>query len=75
MFFNEDIYETGKQFAKELLSHRNKYTGLTYAEEPALAMAELTNEDNLFYFFMIISSPGREEYAATCFNILPAGIV
>ncbi|MEI8244894.1 MAG: carbohydrate binding domain-containing protein [Lentisphaerota bacterium] len=69
MFFNDDIYETGKQFAKVLLSHRNKYTGLTYAEEPALALVEFTNEDNLFYFFMIISSPGREEYAATLARI------
>lgn len=36
-----------KRFATNLLTHRNPYTGLTWAEDPALATLSLVNEDNL----------------------------
>ncbi|WP_417585044.1 hypothetical protein [Nitrincola sp.] len=32
-----------------LLTHRNPYTGLTYAEDPAIAYVELYNEDSIFF--------------------------
>ncbi len=34
------------RYVKNLLSHRNKYTGLTYAEEPGIALWEISNEGN-----------------------------
>ena len=33
-----------------LLKHKNPYTGLTYAEEPALCFIELQNEDDIFFY-------------------------
>ncbi len=33
-----------------LLKHKNPYTGLTYAEEPALSYIELQNEDDIFFY-------------------------
>lgn len=36
-----------KSYATRLLTHRNPYTGLTYAEEPAVAAVELNNENTL----------------------------
>ena len=33
-----------------LLKHKNPYTGLTYAQEPALAFVELQNEDDIFFY-------------------------
>ncbi|HYM70060.1 MAG TPA: carbohydrate binding domain-containing protein, partial [bacterium] len=33
--------------ARQLLAHRNPRTGLTYAEDPAIAIVEVTNEDGL----------------------------
>lgn len=36
-----------KQYATDLLTHRNPYTGLRLADEPAMAMVELNNENTL----------------------------
>ena len=37
-----------KQFTN-LLTHTNPYTGLTYAEDPAIVYIELYNEDSIFF--------------------------
>ena len=44
---NERALENWKAFARNLLTHRNPYTGLTYAEEPALAWLSMINEGNV----------------------------
>lgn len=36
-----------KRYARMLLRHVNQYTGNAYAEEPAIAMVEISNEDGL----------------------------
>ncbi|OGV75274.1 MAG: hypothetical protein A3K19_09055 [Lentisphaerae bacterium RIFOXYB12_FULL_65_16] len=40
--------ENWKTFARNLLTHRNPYTGLTWAEDPALFTICGLNEDNFF---------------------------
>ena len=47
--FNRRIIELQKEFATQLLTHRNPYTGLRYTDEPALLIQEITNENSLFY--------------------------
>ncbi len=37
-----------KEFAAQLLTHKNPYTGLTYAEDPAIAFVEINNENGIF---------------------------
>lgn len=44
-FFYAPLIELQKQFARQLLTHRNPYTGQTYAEDPAVAFVEINNEN------------------------------
>jgi hypothetical protein len=36
-----------RAISRQILTHRNPHTGLTYAEDPAIAVVEITNEDGL----------------------------
>jgi hypothetical protein len=46
----EDVQELLFDLVVKLLKHKNPYTGLTYAEEPALCFVELQNEDDIFFY-------------------------
>ena len=46
--FNPDIQEKEREYAKDLLTHVNPYTGLPLAKDPCVAVIELNNEDALF---------------------------
>jgi len=45
--FYPQYIEMQKNYARKLLTHRNPYTGKTYAEEPAVAFVEVNNENSL----------------------------
>ncbi len=45
--FYPPYIEMQKDYAKKLLTHKNPYTGNTYAEEPAVAFVEVNNENSL----------------------------
>ena len=47
-YTNPDIIKLQKEFAEFLWTHVNPYTGLAYKDEPAVALTEITNEDDLF---------------------------
>ncbi len=42
-----EIIIAQKDYARNLLTHMNPYTGNRYTDEPALVMVEITNEDGL----------------------------
>jgi hypothetical protein len=46
--FEPRMIELQKKYARDLLTHVNPYTKTTYADEPAVAMVEISNEDALF---------------------------
>jgi hypothetical protein len=48
--FADDVQDLMIEMVVNLLKHKNPYTGLTYAEEPALSYIELQNEDDIFFF-------------------------
>lgn len=43
--FDTRLIELEKQYARELLSHNNPYTGRKYTDDPATALVEINNED------------------------------
>jgi len=47
--FDPRQIELEKEFAKQFFTHKNPYTGNVYAQEPAIAMTEITNENSVLY--------------------------
>lgn len=46
-FFDPRLIELQREYARQLLTHRNPYTGNEYRHEPAIAIVELVNENSL----------------------------
>jgi hypothetical protein len=46
--FTPALIDAQKKFARELLSHVNKYRKVRYADDPAVAFVEITNENSFF---------------------------
>lgn len=44
--FNERMIELQQEYARELLTHVNPYTGLTLVEDPAVMTVQINNEDS-----------------------------
>ena len=64
-----------KEFSRNLLTHRNPYTGLTLAEEPALLKLSIINENTPFHLIMNGVSKGvRERYRAEFERRYPGGM-
>lgn len=47
IYFDQQLILLQKEYARELLHHRNPFTNLRYADEPAVALIEITNENSL----------------------------
>jgi hypothetical protein len=43
------LFRLGQEYARALLTRRNRYTGRAFTEEPGVAMAMLLNEQTLFF--------------------------
>lgn len=50
--FGPEIIQREKEYARDLLTHRNPYTGLEYRDDPAVALVEILNENSLLEFWM-----------------------
>ena len=46
--FTPALIEAQKRYARDLLTHVSKYRKVRYADDPAVAFVEITNEDSLF---------------------------
>ncbi|MEL7240470.1 MAG: hypothetical protein AAGK78_16560, partial [Planctomycetota bacterium] len=47
--FHPRMIELQKDFARKLLNHENAYTGLRYADDPAIAIVEINNENSIMH--------------------------
>ncbi|HOF18163.1 MAG TPA: cellulase family glycosylhydrolase, partial [Phycisphaerae bacterium] len=46
--FTPKLIEAQKEYARSLLTRVNRYRGMRYADDPAVAFVEINNEDSLF---------------------------
>jgi hypothetical protein len=51
-YFGPEIIAREKEYARDLLTHINPYTKTAYANEPAVALVEIVNENSLLEFWM-----------------------
>lgn len=47
--FSPDLQQLSIELTVNMLNHHNPYTGMRYADDPALSFVELQNEDNAFF--------------------------
>jgi hypothetical protein len=62
-YFDPKLIELQKEYAKNLLTHKNSYTGKAYNDEPAIVASEFINESSAFLHFSgdILNEPYRKE--------------
>ncbi len=62
-YFDPQLIQLQKEYIKQLLSHKNSYTGLAYKDEPAIVASEFINESSAFLHFTgdILTGPYRQE--------------
>jgi hypothetical protein len=46
--FTPELIHAQKDYARKMLSHVNRYRSVRYADDPAVAIVEITNEDSFF---------------------------
>jgi hypothetical protein len=61
--FYRPYIDKQKDYAKMLLTHRNPYTGTTYAEEPAVAFVEVNNENSLLSSWYLLPKLNKAHMA------------
>ncbi|MFN4228135.1 MAG: hypothetical protein ACK4F0_08385 [Candidatus Ratteibacteria bacterium] len=49
LYFDKPTQDFYLEFLKKIFTHRNPYTGLTYAEDPVIVQVQIVNENNMFF--------------------------
>lgn len=74
-FFDERMIELQQEYARQLLTHVNPYTGVAYKDEPAIAIVEIVNENSLVESWVrgrTIGKGPNPEAADRTFSDMPA---
>ena len=61
--FSDKLIELQKDLCQRLWTHKNPYTGLSYADDPVFVMAEIVNESDMYTERHVIKAePYRTEF-------------
>jgi hypothetical protein len=52
--FDPTLIALQKKFSRDLWTHVNPYTGLAYQDDPAIALMDFTNENDIFTYDVIV---------------------
>jgi hypothetical protein len=66
--FDPRLIELQKEYAKNLLTHVNPYTGAEYRNEPAIALVEIVNENGIGLGFSSPRAPSYDEELTGQYN-------
>ena len=69
--FSEDLQDLSINLTVNMLNHHNPYTGMRYADDPALNFIEFQNEDNAFFATterFLMNCPTYKEVACRKFS-------
>ncbi len=69
--FAEDLQDLHIELILNLINHRNPYTGLKYADDPAFIFIEIQNEDDIFFAtteIMLEKCPSYKKLLTTSFH-------
>jgi hypothetical protein len=64
-YLDPRLIELQKEYAAQILGHANPFTGVRYADEPAVCLIELVNENSLlenFFRGLLTSPPGQDQH-------------
>lgn len=50
LFYSRELQDATIRQLQNILNHRNPYTGLTYAQDPAVAFVEIVNESSILFY-------------------------
>lgn len=70
-YFNSRLLELQHEYARQLLTHTNAYTGNAYAQEPAVAVVEMVNENSLLEAWVGWRLDGRDDRAGDTWSPIP----
>ncbi len=62
-FFDRRMIDLQKDYARRLLTTKNPYTGLSPAEDPAVAIVEINNENSVLGYFTRDLGQGANRFA------------
>ncbi len=62
LYFNPRMQEIHRSWVRKLLTTENPYTGRTLAQEPAVAMIEIINEDSFFFWTFTKNTVPEEQW-------------
>ena len=68
--FYPRLIELQKEYAKELLSHVNPYTGMSYLRDPVVATVEMNNEESLWRLYKKGGLDSRDDVYGKCLKKL-----